>query len=318
MNQRGWSGPVRLVLTGLFLAGLVAYNPSELVSRLGALSLPELALSLGMVFPLLLVKAIRWRVLLAGMGQPIRALAAVMGYALGMGAGTLTPGQLGDFSKAWYVKTHGVPLRFGLVSSLFDRLFDIALLVMLVAWVGLVWGTGRNLLSSLALLPVLLAGGTVLVRGPIQRWAMGLAFRAISRSPFVRHQTLSETDALQLAVAPGAVLWAGLLTVLAYGVSVFRIQLLASSLGEGFDIFQTLVVATLASGANLVPITVAGVGTRDVALVLYLSSLGKAPGVALSLSALVLLLNLANLAVGALAAAWMPGQPGHEKTGNDV
>jgi uncharacterized membrane protein YbhN (UPF0104 family) len=289
------------------------YSPSELLSRLSSVSAPEVIIALVMVLPLVLAKAVRWRVLLMDMGQSISLGSAVVAYAIGMGAGTLTPGQVGDFGKAWYLKARGIALRFGLVSSLLDRLFDLGLLIALMAWVGLVWGTGHTLWPSLSVLALLICASLTLVRGPLHRSVMGVATRTMSRYAWIPGWISLDAKTGQLAVGPEAVARALLLTVLAYAISVARVALLVGSLGESLDLVQTLVVATLASGANLIPVTLAGVGTRDVALLLYLSSLNKSSTVALSLSTLLLLLNLLNLLVGALASVWLPPASGTDQ-----
>ncbi len=318
MTWRHWSTPARLVLSALFLVGLIAYNPAGLVGRLSSVRLLELTLALILAFPLIAVKAARWRVLLADMGQRVTLASSTIAYAVGMGAGALTPGQVGDFGKAWFVRLQGIPLRYGIVASLIDRLFDAALLLLMLAWVSLVWGTGGSLWVTVALLVAMVGAGSTLVRGPVQKRLAKFAVVAASRWGWLGGLASLHAEAGPLAIGPGAFLRAFLLTIAAYVIAVLRIELLVQSLGEALDLVQTLTVATLASGANLVPITVAGIGTRDVALALYLGSLGKAPSLALSLSTLVLMLNLVNLGVGALAAAALPGAPRADRSDNSA
>ena len=97
-----------------------------------------LVLSLALYAGLVLTKAWRWRVLLAGARPPTPTLReACTLFMIGQFAGGATPGQTGDFVRAWYLRERGAPLSTALFSILLDRLLDFFLLAIL-SLVGLV------------------------------------------------------------------------------------------------------------------------------------------------------------------------------------
>src|SRR5205814_9268424 len=103
----------------------------EILSALRGANPVLVALSIALYVPFLIVKAARWRMVSADMGMPISWAQAWRIYAIGLAAGTFTPGQAGDALKAWYLQRMGYGLGRGLGSSVLDRLFDVAALALL-------------------------------------------------------------------------------------------------------------------------------------------------------------------------------------------
>src|SRR5207302_3224484 len=87
---------------------------------------------------------------------------------------------------------------------------------------------------------------------------------------------------------------AGLLTVASFAVSVFRVWLLAASIGLVLGPLEVSGYVGLTTAAALVPVTVGGVGTRDAVSALALAQLGRPAAEAVALSWLILLLNLSQ------------------------
>src|SRR4051812_67389 len=89
------------------------------------------ALSIALYVPFLVVKAARWRLVSRDMEMPMTWAQAWRIYAIGLAAGTFTPGQAGDALKAWYLQRMGYGLGRALGSTLLDRVFDVAALALL-------------------------------------------------------------------------------------------------------------------------------------------------------------------------------------------
>ena len=120
--------------------------------------------------PFLLIKAWRWQVILADLGVPIAFREAVRLYALGLGAGMLTPGQIGDAVKIAYFRERG----FGqsIISIVLDRLWDVLILVVLAGFgalffVPLFEGEGLAIGFLFAATVVVFA---VVINSRSQRW----------------------------------------------------------------------------------------------------------------------------------------------------
>jgi hypothetical protein len=89
-----------------------------------------------------------------------------------------------------------------------------------------------------------------------------------------------------------------LLTVASFAVSIFRVWLLAAALGVWLGPLEVSGYVGLTTAAALIPISIGGIGTRDVVSALALQQLGYPPEVGIALSILILILNFAQAIAG--------------------
>ena len=263
-------------------------------------------LSILLYFPFVLIKSERWRGLSGAMGLPLRPAEAWRLYSVGLGMGALTPGQAGDLVKAWALARKGYPLSTAIWSSVLDRLFDVAGLAPLAA-LG-VWIFGRAFVGDTTLLVLGLIG----VIGAI---ALVARRDLLARLLPGRLQRLA---AGQVGVGAGALGVAAGWTVASFAVSIFRVWLLAVALGLALPPAELSGIVGLTTVAALVPVSVAGAGPRDAVMVALLARLGYGPEPALALSALILLLNLANATFGYAVWWWESRSAGARNQGSGV
>jgi uncharacterized membrane protein YbhN (UPF0104 family) len=115
---------------------------------------------------------------------------------------------------------------------------------------------------------------------------------------------LKRLAAGQIGVGAGALGVAAGWTVVSFAVSIFRVWLMAVALGITLAPADLSGIVGLTTVAALVPVSVAGAGPRDAVMVALLAHLGYGAEQALALSALILLLNLANAAFGYAVWWW--------------
>jgi glycosyltransferase 2 family protein len=284
---------LRLVGPGVAFMLLWRIDLREVGASLADARRQPLILSLFLVAPLFLVKAWRWRLLLSACGRRISLREALWLCTIAAGAASLTPGAIGDF---WKGLSPIVGRRsVGLWASAIDRLYDLALLVLLGSGICVAWLQGRE---SKALGAALLAA-TVLVLWTARRRVLDLASLLLPRFP----QAASALH--QSAPAAAAA------TILAAIVALVRFQLLVAALALPLRWPQSVVAFVLTSGVAALPLSVAGLGTRDVALLGYLRACGIPSADAIALSSLCLLLFVWN---GAIAACLWLLQPPHPAT----
>jgi uncharacterized membrane protein YbhN (UPF0104 family) len=89
-----------------------------------------------------------------------------------------------------------------------------------------------------------------------------------------------------------------LLTLVASGLALARVWLLALALGLNLDLMETVAASSLATVISLLPVSVGGIGARDLALVVILGKMGYSTEKAVGLSTFILLLTLVNLVAG--------------------
>lgn len=298
-KPNGWRWAVRLGGTGLLLFFLwrLKLDLGQVWAELVQANLWYIMLSVLLVFPFIALKSWRWQLILADLGISLPFGRAYRIYALGLAAGSFTPGQSGDFIKAWYLRNEGHSLGAAFLAAVLDRLFDVAMLVMLAASGLLVLGAdfASVLPGLMALLVLTLLALAVLsipaARTRLLKIALRLSLRKQSGSP-----SATESQPAQ-AISFVPVFF---ITLAASGLALLRIWLLALALGLNLDLMQTVAASSLATVAALVPISVGGIGARDLALVGILGKLGYSSEKAVGLSTFILLLTLVNLIAGYL------------------
>lgn len=321
---------LRLIGPALLIFFLWKSDLRSIIANFGSLRIAPLALSLALYPLFIAVKSWRWNLIMRELGMQEPPLGYSMAlYMIGLFLGGATPGQSGDFIKAWYLRERGQPLAPALFSILLDRLFDFLIMALL----GLV-----GLVAFLDVLPpplqiaavafaaaIILLTPLLMARRP-RDWLMT---RIVPLAP-QRVRALIERWRDQFAgLSLRPALLAKLLLASAGSASstILRIYLLFLALGL-VNVPALAVVASTAliSILQALPISVAGVGVRDAILIPVLARYHYAPEQALSLSALFLLLNVEHMLLGflvslryplgqapppdALAAAAQPGDGG--------
>jgi uncharacterized membrane protein YbhN (UPF0104 family) len=267
--------------------------------------------AVSLIFPIIGLKAWRWRYLLTNYKIMLSLPQAVALYGQGVSLGSITPGQAGDVIKAFYLQKQGYALGRSIGSVLLDRLFDVLILVF-VALLGM-FQLGKNYTGQLPTMLGLLAlvgGGIITLVVPrfsvffLEQLPARLVRRKIQGGKAWAGIT-SEDD----GVGPGyslsgaSISGAIVLTLLTAGLAIGRTWLLALAIGINLGPSAALAVSSLATVASLVPVTISGIGARDLTLISIMSQLGYSNELAVTLSTLLLLLNLLNFFAG--YAVWI-------------
>jgi hypothetical protein len=266
------------------------------------------ALSLAFYVPFLIVKAARWRIVSADMKMPVSWPEAWRIYAIGLAAGTFTPGQAGDALKAWFLQAKGYPLGRALGGSVLDRIFDVAALAALGLLGVTIYGDrfAGQTPALVAWVIVCIALVLFFAYSRTRTWAVRFVSRRLSKFTDPAKSGASGPSS-SWTLQTSTLTYAGLLTLASFTISIFRVWLLAAALGIWLNPLEVSGYVGLTTAAALVPVTVGGVGTRDAISVVALSQLGFVASQGLALSALILLLNLAQAITGWLV--WLRYKP---------
>jgi uncharacterized protein (TIRG00374 family) len=303
----------RLIGPGILIFFLLTTDLARIAGNLSAVHWGPLVISL-LLYPLVVLpKAWRWSLLIRSLGMDPPPLAGTIRlYMIGMFLGGATPGQAGDFLKAWHLRDRGQPLGPALFSIMLDRLFDlmsmaVASLVGLVVLLRFLPSERRTLIEA----AVVIAAITVAVLIPVltarrsREWLMRAAAAAAPTGLATRLDRW-RTQLASLELRPGATAAVLLSTVGAAVISIVRLWLLFSALMIQIPLLAVVSAAGLISVLQILPISFAGLGVRDAVLVAVLSAYGYRADQALALSALFLLLNLENILLGFLVSLGAP------------
>lgn len=300
---------VRLIGIGLLILLLVRLDLSQAARILSAaLPLPLLFAAV-LLLPLIAIKTLRWLGYLGAEVQWRNFSHGLRVYFGGLFVGFVTPGRLGEFARAYFVRHHtGGSIPRALLTVLVDRLFDLAVLCLVgglallslpVASVYL-RALGWLLVTAAGLLPAMIEMAARGKLGPLRVLAGSTPLAGLAERGF------SGLEALPA----GRWLPATLLTLVAYGVFFGQGLLLARSLSLGLGFAAVAQCLALASLAALLPISISGLGTREWVVTLYLGTQGLQPERALAFSALVFLMfNLVGGLLGGLAWLTLSDRP---------
>jgi len=303
----------RLIGPAILVYFLLTTDIAKIVANLRILRWAPLLLSLALYPIMVAIKTWRWTGVMRSLGlEPPRLRASMNLYMIGLFLGGATPGQSGDFLKAWYLRDRGQPLAPVLFSILLDRLFDFLAMAML-SLLGLsaflhrfpeqlrapIQSASIGLAAATALMiPVLMA------RRP-RNWLM---CQAVRLTPRRTHAALERWRRQLDSPDIGPVLLGSLLlaTACSAASTIARLWLLFTALDVGIPLLALVSSVALISVVQVLPISFAGVGVRDAVLIAVLAVYGYGPDKALALSALFLLINLEHILIGFLVSLRHP------------
>lgn len=249
------------------------------------------AAGIALLFVLTLLKAQRWRTIVAGQGVAMGLGRAFRIYAASLYLGVVTPGHVGDFAKSLYLTNRGLSPGRAIMSSVADRLFDIIMLFV-ISFLSLMLFPGivRNqmLLGALFLAAAGAAVAAFFFRRDILVRLMKRFVAALPGEKMRGGLDRAITEGLdEFPAAAGKRLPAiATLTLAAWTAHYAYFVIFAAALGVGASVSVIMVCVSAAIIASLVPVSISGLGTRDFVLILIFarSGLGREAAVAFSFS----------------------------------
>jgi len=300
--------PIRLIGIVLFAVLLIRVDIGELGSAISSANPLWVLLSFGLILPLIWLKTLRWQGILHAQSVKVRIWPAYWAYLGGLFAGVVTPGRIGEFTRAFQVaQAYGIPKSRAFASVLADRLFDLYVLIVV---------------GTIAMLAVAAEFGVVLIivvtlfiaLFPVAILVDNRIFRVLNRTSKVGNVRIS-------AVLSRWVSWASevredlrkltgpkfavalLITLASYALFFTQAYLLALAVDLPIGFGYVVLVMALSSLVALIPVSISGLGTRDLVVVAYLATLGITSELALGFSLLVFLtFYVGSGLIG--AAAW--------------
>jgi len=293
---------IKLIGVSLFIVILCRLDLAQIGLILSRANIYYIFLMVILVLPMLMIKSWRWRKILKHFSIQISYANSLKFYAIGMFAGFLTPGQVGDLSKSYYLGRMGFQMGPSLLSVFLDRIFDLLILILAAFWgVEIYWRfMGEGMLTGMILF---LLAPLILLLFAVKRIRTPLLSRMIPVAEKIFKKGSPGSIGEKISFSPGIMdmLIIFFLTVLVYGIIFFRYYLLAMAVGIPLSFMSVTGAMALSSTLALLPISVANVGTRDALLIYLFSGWGISAEQTVSFSTLVLLSFVLNGVIGCFA-----------------
>jgi uncharacterized protein (TIRG00374 family) len=304
LSRRGRALRLLVRLIGPALLALVIWRTRDrgaIVHAVAGASLAPLAIAALLNVLNIHLKVVRWQVILRVRGIHYGTRRAWGSFLTSLYLGMLTPGRVGDVLRARYLKHDlDVPYAEGVASVVVDRLCDLYVLVVFVAVGcvrfapvlagGLAWITWAGVAATAL-------GPLVLVIPGVAEAVLGRAFARLSPE---RGEAGLARFLAAVRANVGRSLWITIpLTVLTFAVNYLQGFLIARAIGLPMTFFDATCLLAIASLLGLLPISVSGVGVRELFFSLAFPMLGFSAGAGVTFGLLVFfVIYLVIVAVG--------------------
>ena len=260
----------------LFLFILTRISLSDLYAVFLTINIGLLILALLVNFLAVFLKAEKWRIIVNSIKGDFSLFASIKAFLVGFSFSTITPAKIGDFIKVFYIKDNQCGWGRSLATVVIDRLIDIILLCLIAA-IGiygfslvyhieiLSWGFAVLIVAGIIVAVYILLNKPLLSKllkpffnhfVPINlKNQVSEYYHDFYKGLFTFYQ---DHKRFALSVGVGVLSW---IPPILYG------YLLALSIGIKIDIFFFILIIPVISLLDLLPISISGIGTRDVTLI---------------------------------------------------
>jgi uncharacterized membrane protein YbhN (UPF0104 family) len=208
---------------------------------------------------LLSIKATRWCLILRTDNIKYQLYKSVKAYFASFSIGVVTPGRLGEFIKLYYLRQDiNTDFYSGLKSVILDRFFDLFILIIfgLAGILVLFFNTGT--LFSVSMMVLIVFMSLIILKA-----TMG-AFNTSNKILVFARELISA-----LINYKNIVNW--IITLIAYLLFFYLNSLIFRSLDISLSFIDITFIISIVSLVILLPVTVAGFGTREASLIYLLS-----------------------------------------------
>lgn len=292
----------RLIGVALFLYILSNIDFRLLAEQLSEVNILYLIIGFILTLGVAVIKALRWRSILESLGIFISKFLSIKLYWLGLYVGIITPGKVGEVIKVYFLKAKGFSPAKSLLSIIIDRLSDMFVIVALgiiVAFFYLRFMAPQIIILSLAIILLLWLLYCILNRKSRFSKLLDDFFKKNLNDKLYGHFVLFFRACLELKNIKLEYIAASLMYLIFSWIFYYGANYMIA-LSLHIDISPMLLLAAIVAAivASLLPISIAGIGTRDVSLIYVFSLASISRETAIIFSFFVLVIDLLAISFG--------------------
>lgn len=282
---------------------------SKLFANFRKIYLPFLLLSILLNIPMTLIKSVRWNMLLRSQSIIYTYKDSFLVYLSSIYAGVITPGRLGEFIKALYLKyDKNISVSRGMSSVILDRLFDMYVLVILGTlgiWKFHIFGNSSNI--SFIVIALLLMIPALLIKKELTENILKKLYRFTVLKK--THENIKEKfkyfyTGMSQMMTPKLFL-SFLLTLSSYLIFFIQCYLISKAMHISIDFITITLFMAISNLISFIPISISGLGTRDAVLIYLFSIIGLEPELAVSFAFLIFITFYVSIGVMGAIALWI-------------
>jgi uncharacterized protein (TIRG00374 family) len=260
------------------------------------------------------LKSLKWKVLIGIYDKTHSLKRCMKAWLVGFAVGIATPGRIGDFSRAYYTKER-MGMGKSLVTVLTDRLVDIAILFCLtiagmLSFLTILANQSSMLATTVIFFSIFLLGIYVFSRKSALKAVMKPLCRRVVPARYKQRFNVAAGDFMNgidtMKSRKRVVAGSALIGIAAWFFSILQFYFLAAALGINASYVFLLSVMPIVVLFDTLPVSIAGIGTRDALLVLFFGAIALSKEQAISFSFMVLIFGY--LLIGAAGAVILLGE----------
>ena len=289
-------------LVGLVIFALIIYRtgPSRIMATLSAIDWKDLAWAPLLVLAITLVRGARWHYVIRSLGIDYPLARSTTVWAIGFFASAVTPAKAGDAVRAVYLRNEtGRPIGEAFLTVFIDRLWDLGFVLVAGIVSALVFSARYIRIPSAPLLAVAaVVIGVCAVIATRRAWVRALLKPAVSLLVPARFRDQlsagfhSFYDAMRVHGSQplrGAVMF--LYTMVGWSLIFLLAVYVSRLLSLPVDARYIVLIMPIVTLVELVPFSIAGLGTRDATVIYFFAVVGAGAAQAVGFSLVYLLIG---------------------------
>lgn len=249
-------------------------------------------------------RAQKWRVILLGTDISLKRIKAVNLYWLGTFVGIITPGKLGELIKVYFLKNKGYNGLKSFLSVLFDRIADVLILLLFGFLIFVFFLREIGIYISVISIAILFLLIVIFMLINKKSFLHKIFFKFLKRfSPLINIEKYDNYSFSQFFKNLRKIkkrfflsfIFYLLISWFFYFVARYCISL---SMGLGLSFLDISIISVLTAIVTMLPVSVAGLGTREAAVIYLFSLFSLNKETALLFSLLIFTIDLIVVSFG--------------------
>jgi len=254
----------------------------------------------------ILLKAFKWQLLFSVYGIKVPYYRFLRSWMIGLTLSMITPGKVGDFAKACYLKDKA-PLGKGLTTVMSDRIIDLLTLFILtiigLSVFAIYYAENTSLLlTTYILFALFIIAVFIFSKKRIASFILRPFYYRFAPEKYKEKLKSVYVDfysGISLVLEKKKlVIIVTALTFIVWFVTTFTLYMVSSSLNFSIPFSFLLIVFPIITLLEALPISFSGVGTRDAALIFFFSFITMGAEASISISLIYLLTTYVFVFIG--------------------
>lgn len=284
----------------LFLYIIWNMNLAEIFNILKGMNIFYLLISMAVIIPSLIIKAFKWKLLIRSYGIDYPLTDSITSWLVGFVISLITPGRVGDISRAYYLKEKKISFGKALTTVVIDRIIDIITLFCL-AIIGIFifitfYAVYENLLvSSIIIFILFIFLIFLLTKKNFTRFILRPFFRRLVPKRYKSKVGSTFNEFYKglsfMRKKRGLVFIAIIISIIIWFITFLQYYFFALAINIELSLAFLIIIVPITALLDALPISFSGIGTRDAALIFFFSFVDLSAESAISFSLIILFIG---------------------------